>query len=354
MSIAAHPLTRFCSSFVLCSTLGACDPGDGPGPDDAPSAEDDADFRLFSVIRTTGSLGYRMNTNHAGGHFFSELDLHGGEHEGTRLTAIVYDEPCGGSTCSTPVLPSSIAVVGGALWAQLDDGRWIAHTDFGQTRWHIETYGPAAMDYELTVEASADPMSGRPTYNFYWDDGWGEGPTSTCLMPGELPELTAAVFTDVDIDETSGDMHEVPGLLTIACTAGASGKATSWGYDPDDLRAVHGSQGLAIYEASVRVVRADYCGDGQSWTYPGTPVQVEDKMGINAAFGGPWLPGQGVPVDEAVWDLDGAVCLDTPRASATTTVAVSCQNGVVVWPCFWGTASAFADPSALFRTITPP
>jgi len=298
----------------------------------------------------TGGYTFRMNTNHAGPHFFSELHLGGAEHEGTRLVEIAYDEPCGYGTCTTPVITDSVRVVGGALEAELEDGRTIHHTDFGLTRWTIDVGGAVWGTYTLTLEAGWDAASGQPTYLFFWDDGSGEGAESTCTIPGQASEMSAVVYPGIDIDESSGAMHEDPELLTIACTAGAVGKAGLWGYRPDDLVANYGPDGVALFEASVRMVRADYCGDGQSWTSPGTPVVVEDNLGTNAPLPSVWLPGQSIPQDEAVWDRSGAVCLAATRVPSTI---VSCQNGAIVWPCLFGTGAAFADPAALFRTRIP-
>lgn len=341
--------------LALCASGAGCDPGESAGElDDAESADSPRIARISG--RKSGSLGYRMNTNHAGGHFFSELNLTGLDHEGTRLLSIEYDEPCGWSYCPPPtqVDPSSITVVGGAMVAQLVDGRTIAHTDFSQTRWTIETTSSWwPMIYELTIEAGSDPATGMPTYNFYWDDGWGEGAQSTCLLPTEAPEMTAVVYRDLNVDENTGEMFEQGDLLSIGCTAGAWGKAAAWGYRYDDLVAVHGPMGLPIFQGLVRVIRADYCGDGQSWTFPGTPIEIGDKLGINNVGSSIGLPGQSLPVDEAAWDLDGAICLDTPRAASVQPIVVSCQNGTIVWPCFWGAAASFAQPSAWFLTRSP-
>lgn len=301
-----------------------------------------------------GSLGYRMNTNHAGQHFFSELDLHGGEHKQTRLASITYDPPCGAVFCppSIEVETASIQVWGGVLFGMLVDGTWIMDSDFAQTRWLIEAYGPHAGVFELTVEATPDQATGEPLYTFFWDDGLGEGPQAMCLEAGQSQQMEAKLYADLEVDEYSGVMSEQPGLLYIGCRAGAVGKAGSWGYDRDNLQAMHGSDGLPLFEASVRMLRADYCGDGQSWTEAGTPVDVQDTLNINPPLPTIGLPTTGPgPVDEAVWSRYGAVCLNAPRIAGKV---VSCRDSSIVWPCFWGTASAFADPAAVFLTTTPP
>lgn len=55
------------------------------------------------------------------------------------------------------------------------------------------------------------------------------------------------------------------------------------------------------HAACVRMVRADYCGDGTSWTTDGVPINVYDSLGINT--------------DDALWTVDaawspaGALCI---------------------------------------------
>lgn len=55
------------------------------------------------------------------------------------------------------------------------------------------------------------------------------------------------------------------------------------------------------HAACVRMVRADYCGDGTSWTRDGVPINLYDNLGINT--------------DDALWTVDaawspaGALCI---------------------------------------------
>jgi hypothetical protein len=57
--------------------------------------------------------------------------------------------------------------------------------------------------------------------------------------------------------------------------------------------------------AMLQGIRADYCGTGFSMTESGTPLDWENEEG--------WLTIQPDPLFEAVWDGDGAICLNEPR-----------------------------------------
>lgn len=58
----------------------------------------------------------------------------------------------------------------------------------------------------------------------------------------------------------------------LVCTSGAQGKCVRFGYSP--------RQRLDAYNACVRMVRADYCGDGTSTTGGGTLIDAYDALGV--------------------------------------------------------------------------
>ncbi len=117
----------------------------------------------------------------------------------------------------------------------------------------------------------------------------------------------------------TGDMRHVdaPGRLLIACTGGAEGKCIRFGYRPW-RSAPDGSSLAPYYQACVRMVRADYCGDGVGHTRNGTPIDLFDRIGIQADE-----PAPGMTL-EAAWGPDGAVCVNHTRlAEVLTTEALA-------------------------------
>jgi hypothetical protein len=92
-----------------------------------------------------------------------------------------------------------------------------------------------------------------------------------------------------------------PGGLTLACVNGAIGKCVMWGYRPWEpgMRAFH--------QTCIRMVRADYCGDGAGQTLDGTPIDIWDSRGIAERDR---APGMRL---EAEWGPHGATRIWTTR-----------------------------------------
>ncbi len=94
--------------------------------------------------------------------------------------------------------------------------------------------------------------------------------------------------------------------LTFTCTAGANGKCASMGFVPG-LSTADGESLTPYFEACVRMMRADYCGDGRSFTVEGVPVELLDRAGRQPMWGERDLRF------EAAWGANGAVCVHHPR-----------------------------------------
>jgi hypothetical protein len=95
-------------------------------------------------------------------------------------------------------------------------------------------------------------------------------------------------------------------VLLITCTGGAEGKCVRFGYKPWGS-APDGTSLEPYYQTCVRLVRADYCGDGVGHTRTGTPIDLFDQIGIQKDETAP-----GISL-EAVFDPKGAVCVAHPR-----------------------------------------
>jgi hypothetical protein len=99
---------------------------------------------------------------------------------------------------------------------------------------------------------------------------------------------------------------EMPGRFLITCTGGAEGKCVRFGYKPW-RRGPDGVSLASYYQACVRLVRADYCGDGIGHTRNGTPIDIFDTIGIQSDEIAPGM------TFEAAWGPDGAVCVHHTR-----------------------------------------
>jgi ADYC domain len=94
--------------------------------------------------------------------------------------------------------------------------------------------------------------------------------------------------------------------ILVTCTGGAEGKCVRFGYKPWGF----GPKNVSLapyYQACVRLVRADYCGDGIGHTRDGTPIDIFDNIGIQRDEAAPEM------TFEAAWGPDGAVCVRRTR-----------------------------------------
>jgi len=114
----------------------------------------------------------------------------------------------------------------------------------------------------------------------------------------------------------------LPGRLLITCTGGAEGKCIRFGYKPWG-KGPNGASLAPYYQACVRLVRADYCGDGVGHTRNGTPIDLFDTIGIQ---NDEVAPGMTL---EAAWGADGAVCVRHTRLKDVldlSTLAAQCPR----------------------------
>ncbi len=106
------------------------------------------------------------------------------------------------------------------------------------------------------------------------------------------------------LDDGSLDTRQ--GSFQIICTSGAQGKCVRYGYKPW-LEDQNGRPMLDFFNACVRMLRADYCGDGTSTTIDGTLIYIYDRIGVQ-----PYLPIEGMDF-EAAWSDEGATCISRVR-----------------------------------------
>jgi hypothetical protein len=109
--------------------------------------------------------------------------------------------------------------------------------------------------------------------------------------------------------DARGDARPGTGLITFACTSGAIAKCIRFGYKP--WKTYRGVSLRPYHAACMRMVRADYCGDGRPHTLDGTQIDMWDGLGIQQRDQQPGHP----EVFEAAWGPAGAAYLNVPRWS---------------------------------------
>jgi ADYC domain/Pentapeptide repeats (8 copies) len=102
---------------------------------------------------------------------------------------------------------------------------------------------------------------------------------------------------------SGGGSHiDDPGAFTFACRNAALGKCVELGYKP--WASVGGVSLKNHHQACTRMLRADYCGNGTSYTLDGTPINLYDDLGIQAdaedwPFEAEWGPAGARAVSKA-------------------------------------------------------
>jgi hypothetical protein len=151
--------------------------------------------------------------------------------------------------------------------------------------------------------------------------------------------LAGRSTVDGRMDETGPDAFE------LVCTSGAQGKCVRFGYRPWE-KTPDGRSMRAHYNACIRMVRADYCGDGRGWTRDGTVIDMWDDLHIQKSD----TAADPAFSFEAGWNSEGAVCVARtriPENIALTRLKAICPRLAIVAIC--DEASARAAGALLFN-----
>jgi hypothetical protein len=122
--------------------------------------------------------------------------------------------------------------------------------------------------------------------------------------------------------------------FTFACEGGALGKCARYGFAP--WRTVNGVSLEEHHQACTRMVRADFCGDGTSYTVNGNLINLYDSLSIQQ--------DTELWVAEAEWTSEGASCFS---AHTRATTAIQCGERLV------SSCGASFAPKTLLISETP-
>ena len=156
-------------------------------------------------------------------------------------------------------------------------------------------------------------------YNLIWrQEGVSPVPAwqSWCLSEMEN-KPDQAVFLSNRWDPVTANRIDQPTFITFACRDYSLGKCARMGYRPwakGTKCTGHGSNKTCAdvqltdhHQSCVRMMRADYCGSGKSYTVNGTLIDIYDYL------------NPPIQVPETDWDIEarwtptGAICLNDPR-----------------------------------------
>ncbi|PCC70240.1 ADYC domain-containing protein [Nannocystis exedens] len=131
------------------------------------------------------------------------------------------------------------------------------------------------------------------------------------VCAGDLLDVFATAATVIGGETYDLDAKTVePGRdrwLTIACAGSAAAKMRLMNYGPHgDFDGEGHPATVEQRQATLKMITADYCGGGDSYTRNQVALQWKNSGGT-VVSPGPW----GRP--EAIWGPDGALCLDATR-----------------------------------------
>jgi hypothetical protein len=205
--------------------------------------------------------------------------------------------------------PPRLQVEGGQFLLHSDDGSVVRGQDLKGAI--IKIRNSAAPSFEVRIEAvEPSPFGDVELYALVIrrnpDDPW-----SALCRPGPDGRARAIPLRNNN-NRGASETAAAHADFSLVCTAGAKGKCIMRGYRPWATSA-EGQSVAPYYEACIRMMRADYCGDGQSYTHEGIRIDSWDRLGIR-------LPSSRLPL-EAAWDSHGAVCIARTRVPSIATLA---------------------------------
>ncbi|HEX2572846.1 MAG TPA: ADYC domain-containing protein [Polyangia bacterium] len=230
--------------------------------------------------------GMHLNGMHLNGMHLNGTQLSGVRLEGTTLLAVRED----GSTLSGAQL------VGSELSGVLSDGSTLP------LRIDAVGFAPAPNDdlyaYQVSY-ASPDGSGWQPLC------GVDEAGAPVAAFP------LSGLWDEREGVPGGGSHTSDPDWFTFACRGAAIAKCVEWGYRPwERVLGCKGGNCAAVslepyHQACTRMVRADYCGDGEPWTVDGRAINIFDGLGIQTDTES-WT-------FEAEWGPGGARCLTRDR-----------------------------------------
>jgi hypothetical protein len=205
----------------------------------------------------------------------------------------------------------SIEVVGTLFRVTMPDSRVLTSPDLIGAILDATDETGRVITVRIDAVTKDDPTNGNGDiwlHQFSTPDpstgGWREFCT-----PG--PDGTVAGFPVAGTWTADGRHVRVSAGFMITCTSGAIGKCIRIGYKPWVER--EGESLWDYHQACVRMLLADYGGDGTGHTRDGTAVEIFDRLGIQPPE--PEPAARAFEFD-AAWGPDGAVCVRRTRIPA--------------------------------------
>jgi hypothetical protein len=160
---------------------------------------------------------------------------------------------------------------------------------------------------ELTVYAVITSVTAIDSDTVHYEVSLKD-PETKNLMPAcrAFGGADAVAIPFEGVWDERGDWHSTGDAFTFGCMTSAVAKCYNWGYHPWDTFTLDAPMRMRnLHQACTRMARADYCGDGRTFTMNNTPINQWDDAGVVK-------PGDARDgfTFEAAWTPGGVLCMD--------------------------------------------
>lgn len=208
------------------------------------------------------------------------------------------------------VVPKSVEADASEFKVILTDGRMLRSRDLVGARLVIAMGGQAIRMRLDAVEQDPDARNGTVWLHTFSAE-MADGSWQNVCDPG--PDGRRQGFPIAGRPRADGVLEPAePGVFELACTSGALGKCVRFGYP--SWGAADGQSLREIYNACIRMVRADYCGNGTPTTKDGQRIDIYDDHQIQRH------ENEAAMDFEAGWTAEGAVCVRHVRVRENTSL----------------------------------
>lgn len=266
--------------------------------------------------------GCNMNSPHINGYKFPELHLGGAPNsDGVSLIGLRNPALPGVTYRLSTNIREALVAVDGNDEVVRGEGELVGW-QLVLMKNNVEKIGTIEA-YDATIPGWDDLHRPMSVYAISFDDPSAPaGSQNVCPTWNNLPfreTLTIIRGQTYNREQKRVDLID-PDWLTFACADQAAYKAKALGYQQS--RIFEGTFDPATREqqdATLKMITADYCGIGHSFTEHGVQLNWE-----NAAQ---TVTTSNTATIEAMWDADGAICLnDTPRLVERHEVKAVCGD----------------------------
>jgi hypothetical protein len=292
-------------TFSMSLVIGGCSSSSAPMGDPGAACMPN----LEATVRTQGlvSNGTNLNGTDLNGTDLNGTNLNGTNLNGTNLNGTNLNGVQLNGTNLNGTNLNGVNLRGTLLQGIRDDGRIVSGADV------VGANLTGVLSNAHTIELTVTGFAAEGDLAYYVLEAAGQ---PICPAGGR------GLFVP-GVWDSAGGRHDTMAIgghefsVSYSCTEGAIGKCVVWGYDPSKV-------GPDLHQSCTRMVRADYCGTGVSFTKDGTLIDVFDTRGVQQP-----TTGDASLAFEAAWTTSGAACVNRPRYDTFA------PSGAPVLPSCW-------------------